>query len=370
MKKKEKPKAIIYPKKLKFPKKKEIKNNHIRELFELLELSEDSKKEIKIKPKKSKEQSSSESESENEIKGVKKRKARSKEIKIKPKKSKEQSSSESESENEIKEVKKRKASHKRNNKNLKKYTEISSSESESENEILVKNGSTDLNYISKYSHENTSSSRDYTEDSIDTLLAALELDTKEKDINESNKKKLKNDVEKDNYLTKDKGIENKNSYNQSNFIIKKIEEDGNCFYRTLSYFFRETEKDHLEFRELITNYILNNAGEYIFAVTDDDINLKEDEEEENKIKKKEDFIVRYAETASKEGEWAGDIEIATACTLFDCNINMYTIGSQGYNIYHKYGIREGNSNINKEVINILYINNIITRWSGKTTKFS
>ena len=35
---------------------------------------------------------------------------------------------------------------------------------------------------------------------------------------------------------------------------------------------------------------------------------------------------------------------------------MYTIGSQGYNIYHKYGIREGKSNINKEVINILYIN--------------
>ena len=143
----------------------------------------------------------------------------------------------------------------------------------------MKNGSTDQNYISKISHENTSSSGDYTEDSIDTLLAALELDTKEKDINESNKKKLKNDVEKDNYLTKDKGIENKNSYNQSNFIIKKIEEDGNCFYRTLSYFFRETEKDHLEFREVITNYILNNAGEYIFAVTDDDINLKEDEEE-------------------------------------------------------------------------------------------
>lgn len=35
---------------------------------------------------------------------------------------------------------------------------------------------------------------------------------------------------------------------------------------------------------------------------------------------------------------------------------MYTIGAQGYDIYHKYGIREVNSNLNKEVINILYIN--------------
>ena len=31
--------------------------------------------------------------------------------------------------------------------------------------------------------------------------------------------------------------------NLGDFIIKTIEADGNCFYRTISYFFRNTEKD-------------------------------------------------------------------------------------------------------------------------------
>ena len=51
-----------------------------------------------------------------------------------------------------------------------------------------------------------------------------------------------------------------------------------------------------------------------------------------------------------------DIEIATACALFNCNINMHTLNENVFAIYNKYNIRENVTIINKETINILYIN--------------
>ena len=41
----------------------------------------------------------------------------------------------------------------------------------------------------------------------------------------------------------------------------------------LSYYFREAEKDHMEFRELIVKYIEENQEEYYFAVSDQDIGV-------------------------------------------------------------------------------------------------
>jgi len=190
-----------------------------------------------------------------------------------------------ESESDIKGDKKTNLLNKKKNQNLKKYYENSNSELDSEKEIKEKKQSTGLINISKYSEEHRSSS-DYTDDSLESLFAALELDSKENDIKKSNKNRITDEEQPDNKLPKDKGIENEKVDPKNNFIIKYIEKDGNCFYRALSYFFRETEEDHLEFRELITNYILNNPGEYIFTVTDEDINSNEDEDEESKIKKK------------------------------------------------------------------------------------
>ena len=239
-KKKEKPKAKIYPKKIKISKKKkEIKNKHIREIFELLDMSEDSKKDIKRASEGSPEKSSMEMESESDIKGDKKRKAKSIAVNRKPKKSQEKSSKEMESESDIKRDKKRKPKNKeikrkskksqekcsremefesdikgdkktdlfnkKKNQNLKKYYENSNSELDSEKEIKEKKQSTGLINISKYSEEHRSSS-DYTDDSLESLFAALELDSKENDIKKSNKNRLTDEEEQDNKLPKDKGI--------------------------------------------------------------------------------------------------------------------------------------------------------------------
>ena len=43
-------------------------------------------------------------------------------------------------------------------------------------------------------------------------------------------------------------------------------------------------------------------------------------------------------------------------TLFNCNINMYTINELGYTIYHKYNSEEEKLRQEKDTIEILYIN--------------
>ena len=76
---------------------------------------------------------------------------------------------------------------------------------------------------------------------------------------------------------------NKNLIPIKNFIIKEINSDGNCFYRTISYYYRETEKDHKEFRELIVKYIEQNPEEYYFAISDQDIGVTDETYEQIKI---------------------------------------------------------------------------------------
>ena len=70
--------------------------------------------------------------------------------------------------------------------------------------------------------------------------------------------------------------ENKDNYinlKENEYIVKEIAKDGNCFYRTLSYYFREREDDYKEFRNLISEYIMNNQEKYIPFITDDQISI-------------------------------------------------------------------------------------------------
>ena len=104
-------------------------------------------------------------------------------------------------------------------------------------------------------------------------------------------------------------------------------------------------------------YIEQNPEEYYFAISDQDIGVTDETDEQIKIDLRKQFIKNYARTASQEGEWAGDIEIATACTLFNCNIIMYTLNSNGYELYNNYSPDANNNENIGNIINILYINN-------------
>ena len=41
--------------------------------------------------------------------------------------------------------------------------------------------------------------------------------------------------------------------NKEDYEVKNIMVDGNCFYRSLSFYYRQTEKDYNEFRKLIVS---------------------------------------------------------------------------------------------------------------------
>ena len=66
-----------------------------------------------------------------------------------------------------------------------------------------------------------------------------------------------------NLFLKDSKILSKNE-----FICKKITPNGNCFYRSLSYFYRQDEKDYNEFRQLIISYIEQNIANYLEFISD------------------------------------------------------------------------------------------------------
>ena len=376
MKKREKnnPKAIINPVKMNFDNKnkrdtKEPKNKKVREILKLLSLEEeenensndltdknnntkvvrtsgernlDKKKEDKKKTqiKASKEIKENE---QNNIK-EKKKKIKKKREEIEYDKKEEDETEENEvNEEEEYEDEEEEDYEEEDEEKKEKTKKDKPKEKENIKEVTVEkiendkkdNIDVDKKETTEYSEQSNNSSENY-----DKLLANLSLEPKK---NSKEKKKL----------TPNK---NKNLIPKQNFVIKKINDDGNCFYRTLSYYYRETEKDHIEFRELVVKYIEQNPEEYYFAISVQDIGVTDETEEQIKIDLRKEFIKNYAKTASHEGEWAGDIEIATACTLFNCNIIMYTLNSNGYEVYNNYSPGNNNENIGN-IIHILYINN-------------
>ena len=123
--------------------------------------------------------------------------------------------------------------------------------------------------------EKTVSSMDSIKE-FENFFSEMELNNNESKKEEINKDNLKENPQK---KLDNKGNNSKNILPLDEFIIKDIEKDGNCFYRTLSYYYRETEQDYREFRELIVRYIENHPEEYIFAVPDDDIVITAQDDE-------------------------------------------------------------------------------------------
>ena len=73
--------------------------------------------------------------------------------------------------------------------------------------------------------------------------------TKKKDKQKQKTELLKKNIKLN---IKNKKIEiNYKNITNDNFIIKEIGKDENYFYRTISYFYRDTEEYFNEFREII-----------------------------------------------------------------------------------------------------------------------
>ena len=175
-------------------------------------------------------------------------------------------------------------------------------------------------------------------------------------------KKTKSNIEKKNLKSEFINKNVKQAYiriREDEFIIKNIVPDGNCFYRSISYFYRETEDDYNEFRQLIFEFIENNIDIYLEYIPEEDLCIPDEKKDDinyiNNIRK--DYIRRYIERGKKDDTYAGDIEISTAAKLFGANIRIYLQDIGIFILLNEFN--EGNclTETDKDIINILFINN-------------
>ena len=102
--------------------------------------------------------------------------------------------------------------------------------------------------------------------------------------------------EKANILKRNLRIPKINDYrllDENEYIIKDIELDSNCFYRSLSYYYRDKEDDYNEFRQLICTFIENHIEDYYdFIIVGDHLHLDTSiiYEENFLIQKKREYL--------------------------------------------------------------------------------
>ena len=173
-----------------------------------------------------------------------------------------------------------------------------------------------------------------------------------------NKKKLKKTKAQINKKTfQNNSIRDFNVLYKEDYVVKNITADGNCFYRSLSFYYRQTEKDYDEFRKFIVSYIENNLDHYISFITDEEINdpYFNNYSESIKINKKKEYLLDYTQKAKQDKVWAGYLEISTASILFNANLRLYTVNNNAYKLFNEFN-QENNESRIIDTINILFIN--------------
>ena len=103
-----------------------------------------------------------------------------------------------------------------------------------------------------------------------------------------------------------------------NYYEKYINEDGNCFYRCLSYYYRKSEKDHIEFRKLLYEWLKNNKEIFIDFILED-----ADPNNTLTIEERLNIIKEKIEKVKNVGYWAGDLELSGISLMLNININLY-----------------------------------------------
>ena len=85
------------------------------------------------------------------------------------------------------------------------------------------------------------------------------------------------------------------------FNIKNITGDDNCFYRTISYYYRDNEEEYKDFRNLITEYKENNKAIFYDFITEQDLDIEYKDYNEIEInKKRNEYMTNYLKKARKE----------------------------------------------------------------------
>ena len=88
-----------------------------------------------------------------------------------------------------------------------------------------------------------------------------------------------------------------------------------CFYRCISYYFLETEEFHLEYRNLLYDFMTKNKHLFIDFIYDTNAEVELSEKE------RMDILTNKIENIKIPKEWAGDLEISGMCIMLNITIN-------------------------------------------------
>ena len=104
---------------------------------------------------------------------------------------------------------------------------------------------------------------------------------------------------------------------------------GNCFYCCISYFLYKNIDNQNLIRQTVYQYISNNPEQfYIFFEGNDNENLN--------FYSPKTLLDNYISKYNRDGEYAGDLEYAAICKIYNIRIILLTKGYKGLNVYNIY----------------------------------
>ena len=128
---------------------------------------------------------------------------------------------------------------------------------------------------------------------------------------------------------------------KSDVDIVEIKKDGNCLYRSFSYFLFGTQIYFQEIKKLIIDWIENNYEQFKNFFGDD---------EKNNINREQLANEEY-EYTKQDNSWGGDLQINIFCILFNFDVAVFTELNGKYKRYFLFHIPEI---IPDELIILLY----------------
>ena len=124
----------------------------------------------------------------------------------------------------------------------------------------------------------------------------------------------------------------------------KIQDDGNCFYRCLSYYFFKNVNRHPEIRENTFKYMVEHPEEFYIFFEGNDNNMLNNFSPKSLL---EEYILEH----NNEGKFAGDLEYSAICKLFNMQIFLLIRGYEDFNVFNIFN----EDNITDEHIKKIYI---------------
>lgn len=139
-------------------------------------------------------------------------------------------------------------------------------------------------------------------------------------------------------------VKTKNNIKKDEANIVSIIPDGNCFYRSISFFLLGSEEYYINIKSLIIEWIENNFSKFEEFFSDDDDNDLSCEEK----------ALQEFEEMKNNNSWGSFYSFQIACIIFNLSIGVYTTTHD--EDYKKYFYFENNDKTS-ELMLINFINN-------------